>query len=151
MWISRKTDYATRAVLVLALAVEDGPLKAATIADRAGIPVTFLEQIMSQLRGAGIVRSERGPLGGYRLNHPPQDITLERIVRIFQGPLAPIPCATRSAPEFCPMEVGCSLRETWAEVRDATISILERTDFATLALKAGGRWLPDPKPTTQLS
>ncbi|HKX76281.1 MAG TPA: Rrf2 family transcriptional regulator [Acidimicrobiia bacterium] len=141
MWISRKTDYATRAILALALVDDGGPLKAQEIADRTHVPVTFLEQIMSQLRGAGVVRSERGPAGGYRLNHPPQDISLERVVRIFQGPLAPIACATRNEPEPCPMEISCSLRETWAEVRDATIAILERTDFATLAQRAGGPWV----------
>jgi Rrf2 family protein len=103
-----------------------------------------LEQIMAQLRGAGIVRSERGPSGGYRLNHPPKDITLERVVRLFQGPLAPISCATRSEPEPCPMEVECSLKETWEEVRDVTIKILERTNFATLAQRAGGPWVEIP-------
>ena len=139
MWISRKTDYATRAVLALALA--DGSLKSHQIAERTHIPISFLEQIMSQLRGAGIVRSERGPGGGYRLNHSPKDITLERVVRLFQGPLAPISCATRSEPEPCPMEVECSLRETWEEVRDVTIKILERTNFASLAKRAGGPWV----------
>lgn len=76
MWISRKTDYATRAVLALAIA--DGEsLKSHEIAARTHIPSSFLEQIMAQLRGAGLVRSVRGPAGGYRLNHPPADITLE--------------------------------------------------------------------------
>lgn len=141
MWITRKTDYATRAVLALAMADGERPLKSHEIAQRTHIPSSFLEQIMSQLRGAGIVRSERGPAGGYRLNHSPKDITLERVVRLFQGPLAPIACATRSEPEPCPMEVACSLKETWEEVRDATIAILERTDFATLADRAGGPWV----------
>lgn len=140
MWISRKTDYATRAVLALALA-EGRSLKSHEIALRTQVPISFLEQIMSQLRGAGIVRSERGPAGGYRLNHPPKEITLERVVRLFQGPLAPISCATRSGPEHCPMEVQCSLKETWEEVRDVTIKILERTNFATLAKRAGGPWV----------
>lgn len=140
MWISRKTDYATRAVLALAIA-SGRSLKSHEIAEKTHIPPSFLEQIMSQLRGAGIVRSERGPGGGYRLNHPPKDITLERIVRIFQGPLAPISCATRTAPEPCPMEDMCSLKEAWEEVRDATIAILERTDFEKLANRAGGPWL----------
>jgi Rrf2 family protein len=99
---------------------------------------------MPQLRQAGVVRSERGPSGGYRLNHRPEDITLERVVRVFQGQLAPIACATRHAPEPCPMEVACSLRDIWAEVRDATIAILERTTFADLAAGAGGRWVEIP-------
>jgi Rrf2 family protein len=142
MWISRKTDYATRAMLALALLPPGDSLKSHEIAARTHIPVSFLEQIMGQLRGAGLVRSERGPAGGYRLNHPPGDITLEKLVRLFQGPLAPIACATRSEPEECPMDPFCSLKETWAEVRDATRMILERTTFADLAARAGGAWVP---------
>jgi DNA-binding IscR family transcriptional regulator len=75
------------------------------------------------------------------LNHTPEEITLERVVRLFQGPLAPIACATRSEPEPCPVELGCSMRDTWREVRDATIAILERTTFADLARRAGGVWV----------
>jgi Rrf2 family protein len=149
MWITRKTDYATRAVLALSLA--PGSLKMADIAARTFVPESLLEQIMSQLRGAGIVRSERGPHGGYRLNHAPEEITLEKIVRLFQGPLAPIPCATRSEPEPCPMEVGCGMLDTWREVRDATIAILERTNFADMAARARGPWtlhLDPPKRKT---
>jgi Rrf2 family protein len=139
MWISRKTDYATRAVLALAIA-DGASLKSHEIAARTHIPVSFLEQIMAQLRGAGLVRSVRGPAGGYRLNHPPADISLEKVVRLFQGPLAPIACATRFEPEFCPMDPGCSLKRTWAEVRDVTRAILERTSFADLAGQASGAW-----------
>src|SRR2546428_6651529 len=129
MWITKKTDYATRAVLALALVKDGAPLKMHEIAERTHVPESLLEQIMAQLRGAGIVRSERGAQGGYRLNHAPRDVTLERVVRLFQGPLAPIACATRSEPESCPMEIGCTLLDTWREVRDATIAILERTNF----------------------
>jgi Rrf2 family transcriptional regulator, cysteine metabolism repressor len=140
MWISRRTDYATRALV--ALAREDGvrPVKIQELAERTDTPVSILEQVLPQLRSAGIVRSERGPSGGYRLNHAAEDITLERVVRILQGPLAPIPCATRHEPEPCSMLAGCALNETWAEVRDATIAILERTTFADLAARSSGRW-----------
>jgi Rrf2 family protein len=144
MWISKKTDYATRAVLTLALARDGRPLKMHEIAERTHVPESLLEQIMAQLRGAGVVRSERGRNGGYRLNHRPEDITLERVVRLFQGPLAPIACATRSEPEPCPMQVGCTLLETWREVRDATISILERKTFGELARRCvGSPWIAD--------
>jgi len=142
MWISRKTDYATRAVLVLSIAKDERPLKMREVAERAQVPESLLEQILSQLRGAGIVRSERGPNGGYRLNHPPEEITLERVVRLFQGPLAPIACATRSEPEPCAMQLGCTLLDTWREVRDATIAILERQNFGDLARRASGPWSP---------
>jgi Rrf2 family transcriptional regulator, cysteine metabolism repressor len=139
MWVSRRTDYATRAVLALAID-GGGPLKLEELASRTAVPQSVLEQVMPTMRTAGIVRSERGPAGGYRLNKRPEEITLERIVRLFQGQLAPISCATRHTPEPCPMTVGCTLREVWEEVRDATIEILDRATFADLAKKAGGPW-----------
>src|SRR5919108_3863329 len=115
MWISRRTDYATRAVLALTLE-GGGPLKLEELARRTGVPHSVLEQVMPTLRAAGIVRSERGRAGGYRLNKPPEEITLERVVRLFQGQLAPIACATRSHAEACPMTVACSLRLVWEDV-----------------------------------
>ena len=125
MWVSRRTDYATRAILALSLE-GGGPLKLEELAQRTAVPQSVLEQVMPTMRTAGIVRSERGPSGGYRLNKQPEEITLERIVRLFQGPLAPISCATRHNPEPCPMTVGCTLRDVWEEVRDATISASRR-------------------------
>jgi Rrf2 family protein len=139
MWISRRTDYATRAVLALALA-DGGPLKLADLAERTGVPSSVLEQVMPRMRQEGIVRSGRGPSGGYRLNGRPEEITLERVVRLFEGQLAPIGCATRRRPEPCPMRVGCSLRGVWEEVRDVTIAVLAETTFADLAERAGGPW-----------
>ena len=102
MWVSRRTDYATRAILALSLE-GGGPLKLEELARRTAVPQSVLEQVMPTMRTAGIVRSERGPAGGYRLNKDPAEITLERVVRLFQGPLAPIGCATRHNPEPCPM------------------------------------------------
>jgi Rrf2 family protein len=140
MWVSRRTDYATRALLALSLE-GGGSLKLDELARRTAVPLSVLEQVMPTMRTAGLVRSERGPSGGYRLNHTPDEITLERVVRLFQGPLAPISCATRSNPEPCPMSVGCTLREVWEEVRDATISLLGGVTFADLAKRAGGPWV----------
>jgi Rrf2 family cysteine metabolism transcriptional repressor len=135
MWVSRRTDYASRAILALALA-DGGPLKLEQIADATEAPRSVLEQVMPVLRNAGVVRSTRGPEGGYRLNHPPEEITLERVVRLFEGQLAPIGYATRHEPDPCPEIVARSLRETWVEVRDATIDILARATFADLAARA---------------
>lgn len=142
MWVSRRTDYATRALLVLALE-DGGPLKLEELARRTGAPQSVLEQVMPTLRSAGIVRSERGPAGGYRLNKAAAEITLERVVRLFQGQLAPIGYATRRSPDSCPKFVARSLRVAWGEVRDGTIEVLERTTFADLAKQAGGKWRPD--------
>jgi Rrf2 family protein len=93
---------------------------------------------MPTLRAAGLVRSVVGRRGGYRLNHPPEDITLERVVRLFQGQLAPIDYATRHNPEPCPPIVARSLRGAWVEVRDVTIAVLSRITFADLAEAARG-------------
>jgi Rrf2 family protein len=142
MWISRRTDYATRALLALALGGE-GSMKLEELSHRTGAPQSVLEQVMPVMRSAGLVRSERGPSGGYRLNKPPDEITLERVVRLFQGQLAPIGYATRRSPDSAPKFVADSLRGTWSEVRDATIEILERTTFADLAQRAGGSWRDD--------
>jgi Rrf2 family transcriptional regulator, cysteine metabolism repressor len=142
VWVSRRTDYATRAILALALD-GGGPLKLEELGRRTAVPQSVLEQVMPTMRTAGLVRSERGPAGGYRLNKRPEEITLERVVRLFQGQLAPIGCATRHNPEPCPMTVGCTLREVWEEVRDATISLLGGVTFADLAARAGGPWI-DP-------
>jgi Rrf2 family protein len=140
MWITKRTDYATRAVLALAVAGPDASLTLNDLAERTASPRSVIEQVMLQLRSAGIVRSERGPSGGYRLNHSPEDITMERVVRVFEGQLAPIGCATRSHPEPCPMEVGCTLRGVWEDVRDATIAVLEKVDFEQLAHEPTGAW-----------
>lgn len=139
MWVSRRTDYATRAVLALAIA-DGGPMTRQELARRTAVPQSVLEQVMPVMRKAGIIRSERGRYGGYRLNKPPEEITLERIVRLFQGQLAPLPCATRHEPEPCPLMPACSLLDVWQEVRDATIAILNQTTFADLAKRAGGPW-----------
>src|SRR5438876_7721286 len=139
MWVSRRTDYAAQAVLVLAIA-DGGPLRLEEIVGVTDAPQSVLAQVMPVLRHAGIVRSMRGPSGGYRLNRPAEEITLERVVRLFEGQLAPIGCATRHQPEPCPMSPGCSLRFVWEEVRDATIRVLSETTFADLAARAGGPW-----------
>jgi Rrf2 family protein len=108
------------------------------LAEQTEAPRSVLEQVMPRLRTAGIVRSVRGPGGGYHLNHPPEELTLERIVRIFEGQLAPIGYATRHEPEPCPAIVGRSLRPAWEQVRDATITILSEITFEELAEAARG-------------
>ena len=95
------------------------------------------------------MRSERGPSGGYRLNHPPEDITLGKIVRIIQGPLAPISCATRHEPEPCAMEIGCSLRETWDAGARRDIAILDAPRSPTSPSAPAGSWTAITLSTTR--
>ena len=137
MWVSRRADYASRAVLALAIA-DPEQLRIDDLATATDAPRSVLEQVLPTLRNAGIVRAERGPAGGYRLNRAPEEITLEQVVRLFHGQLAPIGYATRRNPDPCPDLVARSLLPAWAEVRDATIDILSRTTFADLAARARG-------------
>ena len=149
VWVTRKTDYATRAVVALAMADDDAPLKIHDIAARTRTPASFLEQILPQLRAAGIVDSVRGPNGGYRLKMAAEEITLDRVVRLFQGPIAPIGCATASGPEPCDMSIGCAIRSTWEDVREAIVPILEGTTFADLAARSSGAWLSALSPAAE--
>jgi Rrf2 family protein len=132
MWISRRTDYASRALLALALR-KGGSLTLEELAEATEAPRSVLEQIMPTLRKAGLIRSVRGRGGGYRLNHAPEEITLEKVVRLFEGQLAPIGYATKRLPDPCPEVVSRSLRPVWEEVRDETVRILKSTTFAQLA------------------
>jgi Rrf2 family protein len=140
VWISKRTDYAARVVLALALDRSSQPVSVEELSHRTQVPQTTLEQLMPPMRRDGIIRSVRGRYGGYLLNHPPEDITLERVVRLFEGQLAPIGCATRSNPEPCEMTIGCSMRTVWQDLRDVILDRLERTTFADLAARAGGPW-----------
>lgn len=135
MWISRRTDYASRALVALALN-DGGPLNLEELTEATEAPRSVLEQIMPTLRKAGLIRSVRGRGGGYRLNHPAEEITLEKVVRLFEGQLAPIGYATKRRPDPCPELVARTLRPVWEEVRDETIRILESTTFADLARRA---------------
>src|SRR5437773_5326824 len=136
MNLSKRGEYALRALLLLARETErDVPL--AAIARRERIPPKFLEQIFLDLRGAGILRGRRGPEGGYRLGRPARSITLGEIIRRLDGPLAPLPCVSRSAyaPCSCPDEESCRLRAVMVEVRDAIARILDGTTLADLIAK----------------
>ncbi len=93
MVLSQKSQYAVRAVFELAKRHGNGPVKAARIAEAQHIPVRFLENILGQLRQAGIVESVRGKEGGYRLSRRPQQVTVGEVIRLIQGPMATIECA----------------------------------------------------------
>lgn len=144
MRLSTKGEYASRAMLELSRHFEDRPLHIRDISKAQYIPQRFLEQILLQLKRAGYLRSRKGPDGGYHLSKPPGEITVAEVIRVMDGPLAPIDCVSVTAHEVCPHERTCSLRWLWKEVRDAVAEILERTTFADLVNRrpsgrAGGR------------
>jgi Rrf2 family cysteine metabolism transcriptional repressor len=136
MRLSTKGEYASRAMLELSLHYEKKPLHIRDISKAQDIPRRFLEQILLQLKRAGLLRSRKGPEGGYSLAKPPSEINVAEVIRAMDGPLAPIDCVSVTAYEVCPHERTCSLKGLWKEVRDAIAEILERTTFADLAEKA---------------
>jgi Rrf2 family protein len=105
------------------------------IALREQIPVKFLEQILLTLKNAGLLRSRSGVGGGYHLARSPADITLGQIVRVLDGPLAPIRCVSQTAyePCACPEERTCGLRLVMLDVRNAISDILDHTTLADVA------------------
>ncbi|HEY9712779.1 MAG TPA: Rrf2 family transcriptional regulator [Chroococcales cyanobacterium] len=135
MKLSRKGEYALKALLQLASGDLNEGKTTPEIARKAQIPEPFLNQIMLTLKNAGILRSRRGARGGYVLNRAPQEIIMGDVARLMDGPLAPIPCASVTAYEpcpSCPEPESCNLRIVMRSVRDAISNILDRTTLADL-------------------
>ena len=130
MRVSAKADYAVRAAVELASAVP-GPMKAERIAQAQEIPLKFLENIMGDLRNAGLVRSQRGVEGGYWLARPADEISVAHVIRAVDGPLANVRGHRPEEVEY----QGSSerLREVWVAVRASLRNVLETVTVADLA------------------
>jgi Rrf2 family transcriptional regulator, cysteine metabolism repressor len=133
--LSTKGEYASRAMLELALHYDEGPLHIREISAAQDIPLRFLEQILLLLKRAGYLKSKKGPNGGYYLAKAPSRISAAEIIRVMDGPLAPIDCVSVTAHEVCPRENVCGLKGLWKETRDAIAAILEKTTLADLAAR----------------
>jgi Rrf2 family protein len=131
MRISAKADYAVRAVVELAAADGDRPVKAERIANAQGIPLNFLENILGELRHAGIVRSHRGAEGGFRLAKPPDELTVADVIRAVEGPLASV----RGAPpeEANYSGAAAALPRVWIAVRVNLRRVVENITIADIA------------------
>src|SRR5512143_658608 len=138
MKLSLRGEYALRAMLVLGLNYEQPVVRIQTISDQQNIPKRFLEQILNDLKSAGIVQSRRGVAGGYRLARKPEEITLAEVVRHIEGALAPVSCVSERFYEkcSCPDEARCAIRSVMKEVRDAIVEILEAVTIAELCQRA---------------
>jgi len=134
MRVSKRGEYALRTLIHLGAAAEQGrPLvKISALAEQEDIPVKFLEQILLQLKADGLLDSRRGRNGGYCLGKPMHKIPIGDVIRLIDGPLAPISCAsvTAYAPCSCPDETSCGLRLLMLEVRNAIAGILDRRTLA---------------------
>lgn len=129
--ISQKARYALKALL--ALARTDKSMMIAEIAEQQRIPRKFLEQILLDLKHQGIVASRRGRNGGYDLLMPPDQITFGRVLRIIDGPIAPLPCLSRVAYRRCAdckSEAACEIRRVFARVAESARDVLDRVTIA---------------------
>jgi Rrf2 family protein len=125
MKISKKGEYAIRALINLALNYEKGVTQIHDIAKAEDIPVKFLEQILLNLKNAGFLHSRRGKGGGYFLNKSPDKIKLGDIIRLIDGPLAPLACVSNTAHLQCSKEASCGLRSVMVDVKNAVSEILD--------------------------
>jgi Rrf2 family protein len=133
--LSKRSKYAIKALLALADHERGEPVRIVDLAHEEQIPPKFLELILLGLKNQGILQSRKGKGGGYLLARDPADIYLGQIVRMFDGPLAPVPCASQTAYVACadcPDEAICGVHLAMKAVRDATAKVLDGTSIASL-------------------
>ena len=138
MKLSLRGEYALRALLVLGLNYKQSVLRIQSISQQQNIPKRFLEQILNDLKSAGVVESKRGVAGGYRLARPPEEISLATVIRHIEGALAPVSCVSEQFYEkcSCPDEARCAIRSVMKEARDAVVKVVERLTVADLCTRA---------------
>jgi Rrf2 family protein len=139
MRLSRRSEYGLRALIHLIRHQDRGPIALASLAEQNRLPPKFLEQIMSTLRHAGIVRTTLGAHGGYALAADPASVTIGRVIRLLDGALAPLSCVSLRYYQrcSCPDEATCALRDVMIDVRDSMLEVLDRETLADLAARKG--------------
>ncbi len=133
MKLSSRSRYGFRAILELAVEYGNGPLQIKTIAKREDISNKYLEQLVAMLKASGLVRSIRGPKGGYELTRPPGDVKLSEVFTTLEGPVVTVECLEH--PEFCPRCTECVTRDVWAQMQSAIMGVLESMTLQDLVDK----------------
>lgn len=136
--LSKKAKYAIKALIALGKNINQPPMHVAQISEREKIPKKYLEGILLELRNAGYIYSKKGVGGGYSLSKLPEDISLDVIVRLADGPIAMVLCASvyhYHKCEECPVEATCSIRDLYLEIRAADLKILSGTSIADMIAK----------------
>lgn len=133
MKLSTRGRYGLRAMIDMAQSEDKSPIATHTIAERQGISERYLEQLMVPLKRAGLVKSVRGSQGGYVLGRKPGDITAGDIIRVLEGPIAPVECVSEHNPEICERSDYCVTRILWAKVRDSIAEVLDSYSLNDLA------------------
>lgn len=126
--LSKKTQYALKAASYLAEKYNKGPISIQEISEKKQIPLKFLENILLQLKNEGVFESKKGKGGGYFLPSPPEEIQVAKIIRIIEGPISMLPCVSLYFYKKCDdcNEVNCKINKVFADVRDATLGVLEK-------------------------
>jgi Rrf2 family protein len=139
MRLSRRSEYGLRALIDLVRHEDEGPIALGALATRNQLPAKFLEQIMTTLKHAGIVRTTLGSRGGYTLAADPSAVSIGRVIRLLDGALAPLDCVSLRYydPCSCVDEAVCPLRDVMIDVRDAMLEILDSETLAELAARPG--------------
>ncbi|MCW3034050.1 MAG: hypothetical protein QOK19_2249 [Solirubrobacteraceae bacterium] len=131
MHVTAKADYAVRAVIELASSSQESPRKVDDVAQAQGIPVSFLENILTQLRSSGVVRSQRGPEGGYWLARPAEEVSLAQVIRAVEGPLVGVRGQRPEELEYSGSAE--SLQKVWIALRSSLRKVLEEVSVADVA------------------
>jgi Rrf2 family protein len=132
MNISTKSEYGLRALIYLSAAAERGAVPAREIAESWSVPNKYLEQILKTLKEAGLVESQVGVGGGYRLARPSTLITAGEVIRALDGRIAPMGCVSAYDYVACEFEPSCGLRTLWMRTRAAMLGVLDQTTIADL-------------------
>ncbi len=135
--LSKKSQYAFKALMYLAQNTEKGPVLIAEIAKKKKIPLKFLENILLELKKAGVLESKKGKGGGYYFAVPPAQVPIAKVMRLLDGPIALLPCVSLNFYERCKNcdEKSCGLHDMMVNVRDATLKVLEKKTVADIAKK----------------
>lgn len=133
--LSQKAQYAFRALTHLVNKYNEGPVLISEIAKKKRIPLKFLENILLQLKNAGVLESKKGKGGGYYIKSNPAKTTIASVIRIVDGPIAMLPCVSLNFYERCKNcdEFNCGLHNIMEKVRDATLNVLEKRTLKDLA------------------
>lgn len=135
--LSKKSQYAFKALMYLAQNTDKGPVLIAEIARKKKIPLKFLENILLELKKAGVLESKKGKGGGYYFAVPPSQVPMAKIMRLLDGPIALLPCVSLNFYERCKNcdEKSCGLHDMMINVRDLTLKVLEKRTVADIARK----------------
>ncbi|MDR3288085.1 MAG: Rrf2 family transcriptional regulator [Peptococcaceae bacterium] len=132
MKLSTKGQYGVRAMMDLAQHTGEGPISLKSVAKRQAISEPYLEQLISSLRKAGLVKSVRGVQGGYTLGREPDEIRIGDIIRVLEGPIAPVHCVSERDPAECNQLHTCMTRPVWEKVRDSIAGVVDAITLADL-------------------